>query len=305
MSCEPVPSEESALVTLPNFIIIGAAKAGTTALYWYLAEHPDVFMSPVKEANYFAYGRDAGGRLVYGDPEVHQFPVTTLADYEQLLAGAGGAMAIGEASPIYLECPQSAARIRAMIPGARILCSIRHPVDRAYSNYLMYLRRRGRRLDPECDLDAGAAWAHPDSRWMRIGRYHEQLRRYFEAFPRSQIHVSLFEDLTRNPPALMRDVYRFVNVDPAFTPDFATPHAPGGMPASRWLEGLFGSSALRAAVEPWVPTRAANWVRRLRTRNMRKAPPLPPALKQELTGHFREDIGATSELIGRSLQHWL
>jgi hypothetical protein len=292
-------------VTLPNFIIIGAAKAGTTALYWYLAEHPDVFMSPVKEANYFAYGRDAAGRLVYGDPEVHQFPVTSLAEYEQLFAGAAGAVAIGEASPIYLECPQSAARIQALIPGARILCSIRHPVDRAYSNYLMYLRRRGQRLEPERDLNAGAAWARPDSRWMRIGRYHEQLLRYFDAFPRSQIHVSLFEDLTRNPPALMRDVYRFVNVEPAFTPDFATPHAPGGMPASRWLEGLFGSTVLRAAVEPWVPTRAANWVRRLRTRNMRKAPPLPPVLKQELTGHFREDIGATSELIGRSLQHWL
>jgi hypothetical protein len=292
-------------VTLPNFIIIGAAKAGTTALYWYLAEHPDVFMSPVKEANYFAYGRDAAGRLVYGDPEVHQFPVTSLAEYEQLFAGAAGAVAIGEASPIYLECPQSAARIQALIPGARILCSIRHPVDRAYSNYLMYLRRRGQRLEPERDLNAGAAWARPDSRWMRIGRYHEQLLRYFDAFPRSHIHVSLFEDLTRNPPALMRDVYRFVNVEPAFTPDFATPHAPGGMPASRWLEGLFGSTVLRAAVEPWVPTRAANWVRRLRTRNMRKAPPLPPVLKQELTGHFREDIGATSELIGRSLQHWL
>jgi sulfotransferase family protein len=292
-------------VTLPNFIIIGAAKAGTTALYWYLAEHPDVFMSPVKEANYFAYGRDAAGQLIYGDPAVHYFPVTSLDEYEQLFTGAAGAVAIGEASPIYLECPQSAGRIRELIPDARILCSIRHPVDRAYSNYLMHLRRGGQRLDPERDLNAGAAWAHPNSHWMRIGKYHEQLSRYFEAFPGQQIRVSLFEDLTHNPPAFMRDVYRFVNVEPEFTPDFATPHAPGGMPASRWLEGLFGSATLRSAVEPWVPKGAANWVRRLRTLNMRKAPPLPPALRQELTGHFRDDIAATSELIGRSLQHWL
>jgi hypothetical protein len=96
-------------LTLPNFIIIGAAKAGTTALYWYFAEHPDVFMSPVKETFYFAYGLDASGQLLYGDPDVHRFPVKTLAEYEALFAGAGGAKAIGEASPIYLECPQAAA----------------------------------------------------------------------------------------------------------------------------------------------------------------------------------------------------
>src|SRR5687768_18027930 len=63
------------VVTLPNFIVIGAAKAGTTALYWYLAEHPAVFMSPVKETNFFAYNLDDAGRLLYGDPDVHRFPV--------------------------------------------------------------------------------------------------------------------------------------------------------------------------------------------------------------------------------------
>ena len=118
-------------MTLPNFIIIGAAKAGTTALYWYLAEHPDVFMSPVKETFYFAYGVDAAGKLLYGDPAVHRFPVKTLSAYEALFARANGALAIGEASPIYLECPQAAERIRAVIPDARLICSLRHPVDRA------------------------------------------------------------------------------------------------------------------------------------------------------------------------------
>src|SRR3954453_8767361 len=93
-------------MTLPNFIVIGAAKAGTTALYWYLSEHPAVFMSPVKETNYFAYGRDAAGNLLYGAPEVHPFPIRTRADYERLFVDSNGAAAVGEASPIYLECPQ-------------------------------------------------------------------------------------------------------------------------------------------------------------------------------------------------------
>lgn len=209
-------------MTLPNFIVIGAAKAGTTALYWYLAEHPAVFMSPVKETNYFAYGVDSDGRLLYGEPEQHAFPVKTLAEYEQLFAEAGPARAIGEASPIYLECPQAAQRIRALLPAVEIICSIRHPVDRAYSDYVMYLRHRGRALEPSRDLTTTAAWAQPDSHWMRIGRYHEQLSRYFEAFPRSQVHVFLFDDLKQSPLRVVQEVYQLLDVDPRFVPDLGT-----------------------------------------------------------------------------------
>jgi hypothetical protein len=290
---------------LPNFIVIGAAKAGTTALYWYLAEHPAVFMSPVKETNYFAYGLDARGHLLYGDPEVHRFPVTSLGAYEQLFADAGDAVAVGEASPIYLECPQAAARIRAQLPAARIICSLRHPVDRAYSDYVMYLRHRGRRFDRARDLSVEADWARPDSHWMRISRYHDQLSPYFSAFARSQINVFLFDDLKRNLPGVMQELYRFLGVNPGFVPDFATPHNVGGMPASLLLEEVFTRSAIKSTVAPWIPKRAANWARRLRTWNLRQAPPLPGELRTELTSRFRDDIAKTSELIGRSLEHWL
>lgn len=290
---------------LPTFIIVGAAKAGTTALYWYLAEHPAVFMSQVKEANYFAYGLDDQGRLLYGDPEVHRFPIRSLAEYERLFANATDATAIGEASPIYLECPQAAGRIRALLPDARIICSLRQPVERAYSDYLMYLRRRGRRFDPARDLSASAEWARPDSRWMEVSRYHGQLARYFEAFPRERIHVLLIDDFKPSPVDAVQEVYRFLGIDPTFLPDFETPHAPGGIPASTLLEGFFTSGAVVASVKPWVPVRAANWIRRLRTRNMRKPPPLSPELKRELTAPLREDILRTSQLIGRSLDHWL
>jgi hypothetical protein len=293
-------------MTLPNFIVIGAAKAGTTALYWYLSEHPGVFMSPVKETNFFAYGRDAQGNLLYGDPEVHDFPIQTMAEYERLFDGAGGAGAIGEASPIYLECPQAADRIRAALPSVRIIASLRQPVERAYSDYLMHLRHRGQRLDPARDLSPAAPWAAPDSRWMQVSRYHGQLERYFAAFPRSQIHVSLFDDLRRNSLGLVQDVYRFIEVDPGFAPDFDTPHAIGGLPASRLLEGLLTTRAVRTVIKPLLPTGAANWVRRMRARNLKKAPPLPPELKRELTSRcFRDDINRTAELIGRSLDHWL
>jgi len=292
------------MVMLPNFIVIGAAKAGTTSLHWYLTEHPQVFVTPVKDPSYFAYGVDVEGRLLWGEPEFHSFPVRSLREYERQFADADDAAAIGEVSTMYLECPQSAARIRELLPAARIICSIRHPVDRAYSDYVMYLRHRGRRFDPARDLTATSDWARPDSRWMRIGRYHEQLSRYFDAFPRDQILVVLFDDLKRDPLRFMQDVYRFLNVDPTFVPDFATPHAPGGLPVSPTLERLFVRSG-RSGVRPWVPRPVANWVRRLRIRTFRPTPPLPKELRNELTRHFEDDIARTSELIGRGLDHWL
>jgi hypothetical protein len=292
-------------MTLPNFIVIGAAKAGTTALYWYLAEHPSVFMSPVKETNFFAYNLDDAGRLVYADPDVHRFPVKTLEGYERLFANAENATAIGEASPLYLESPQAAARIHALLPDTRIICSLRHPVDRAYSDYLMYLRRRGRQFEPDRELTPTAAWARPDSRWMQVSRYYGQLMRYFEIFPRDRLHVLLFDDITRGALDATQTVYRFLDIDPTFVPDLETPHAAGGVPPSPMLEGFLAKSALIPALKPWVPASAANWVRRLRARTLRKAPALPPVLRKELTGHFREDIGKTSELIGRSLEGWL
>jgi sulfotransferase family protein len=293
-------------MTLPNFIVIGAAKAGTTALYWYLSEHPAVYMSPVKETNFFAYGRDTEGRLLYGDPEVHHFPIQTMAEYERLFDQADGAVGIGEASPIYLECPQAADRIRAAVPSVRIIASLRHPVERAYSDYLMHLRHRGERFDPARDLTVTAPWAAPDSRWMQVSRYHAQLERYYAAFPRTHIHVSLFDDLRHDALGMVQEVYRFVGVESAFAPDFDTPHAIGGLPARRWLERVLTNRAVGAVVKPILPMGAANWVRRMRARNLKKAPPLPAELRRELTTRiFRDEIERTGRLIGRSLDHWL
>jgi len=290
---------------LPNFIVIGAAKAGTTALYWYLADHPQVFMTSMKETNFFAYGLDDKGKLLYGDPELHHFPVRSLRQYKLLFEDADDATAIGEASPIYLECPQAASRIARLIPDAKIICGLRDPVDRAYSDYLMYLRNRERRLEPEADLIPTAAWTQPYSHWMQIGLYHSLLSRYYDVFPSEQIHVFLFDDLRKNSREVMQNIYRFLGVDSSFDPDFETPHNVGGVPASMLLERVLTNSPVKATLEPLLPRWASDGVRRFRGRTMRKAQSLPPELRQNLVHHFRDDIAKTSDLIGRSLEHWL
>jgi hypothetical protein len=293
------------IVTLPNFIVIGAAKAGTTALYWYLSEHPDIYMSPMKETNYFAYGVDDRGKLLYGNPELHRFPVQSRATYEGLFAAAGHGSAIGEASPIYLECPQAATRISDLVPAARIICGLREPVDRAYSDYVMYLRKRGRRLDSARELTANSAWARPDSHWMRISRYHSALKRYFDVFPQDSVHVFLFDDFKRDSRGVVQQLYDFLGVDPTFVCDMSAPHNVGGQPSSMLLERILMSKAVRRAIEPWIPRAVADWARRVRTMNLAPAPPLPADLRHELSRNFRDDILRTSELISRSLDHWL
>ncbi|HET9672378.1 MAG TPA: sulfotransferase [Actinomycetota bacterium] len=292
-------------VRLPTFVIIGAAKAGTTALYWYLAEHPQVFMSPMKETNFFAFGLDERGDPLYGDPELHRFPIRSLAEYRALFVDADDALAIGEASPVYLECPDAASRIHEHLPEARIVCILREPVDRAYSDYQMYLRSRGRQLVAERDLTPAAAWAQPDSHWMRIGRYHQALRRYYDRFPAERIEVLLFDDLRRDAPATVAAVYRAIGVDPAFVPRFDVPHNVGGVPSNMALERVLTSSTIRRILEPVVPRRAADLARRLRTRNLTKAPPLPPEMRERMSRSFADDVRATSELIGRDLGPWL
>lgn len=293
-------------MALPSFIVIGAAKAGTTAMHGYLAEHPEVFMSEVKETNHFAYELDAAGNLVYGVPELHRFPVRSLTAYENLFANIGAAKAAGETSPIYLECPHTAERIRNTIPDVRIICGLRNPVDRAYSDYLMYLRGTGRQFDASRDLSVAAEWVQPDSHWMRVSCYHDLLKRYYDTFPRERIHIFLTGELKRDPVRVVQDVYRFIGVDPGFTPDFDTPYNVGGLPASPLLERAFtAGAAIRHAVEPWVPRRTLKWMRRVRASNMQQAPALPPELRAQLMEYFRDDIERTAELIGTSLDQWL
>jgi hypothetical protein len=187
-------------MTLPNFLVIGAGKSGTTSLYRYLAQHSDVFMSPVKETNWFAYE---------GQGDSLRYPIRTRDAYERLFEGVAAERAVGEASPQYLKSTVAAERIAAALPGVRLVALLRHPVDRAYSSYLHSLRDALERRGVEEALQ-------PGSRYVELGLYHPQLSRYFERFDRSRIKVILYDDLAADPAAVMRDLYAFLGVDESF-----------------------------------------------------------------------------------------
>ena len=176
-------------MALPDFLVIGAPKAGTTALHAALAGHPELFMSPVKEPKFFLTDgpppRRGGGP---GDVQTYREHIWRREDYEALFDAAPPGALRGELTPFYLYDRQAQRRIHALIPGARMIAVLRDPVERAHSNWT-HLWSAG--LDPIGDFPAACAaedrriaagWA-PFWHYTRLGRYGEQLDHLFTAVP--------------------------------------------------------------------------------------------------------------------------
>ena len=218
---------------LPNFIILGAAKAGTTALYHYLKQHPQVGMSRIKETNYLALKNDPLDFQGPGDADyIKRFTITTEAGYLDQFRDCAGKVAIGEASPLYLYSPKAPAEIHATVPDARLVVILRDPVDRAFSAFLHLVRDHrettrdfGEALRLEPDRIA-ARWEHI-WHYVGMGRYADQLARYHALFPAEQIRVYLYQDFQRDPCHTLRDLFRFLEVDETFTCDQSTRHNAG------------------------------------------------------------------------------
>lgn len=188
---------------LPNLIVIGAMKSGTTSLHEYLNQHPDIFMSKRKELNFFVE---------------HQEWSKGLGWYESHFPRAAAVR--GESSPNYTRYPLFPGvprRMRDVIPDAKLVYCVRDPLKRFLSHYLhsYSLGRENRSLDEVV--------ADLESPYLLCSRYYLQLRQYLEVYPAASIKVVVLEELQRNPSAAMRDLFSFLGVDPSYTdPRFAT-----------------------------------------------------------------------------------
>lgn len=298
---------------LPNFYIAGGARCGSTSLFAYCKAHPQIFMAQIKEPNFFSYGY---GKVPYAGPgrsRVYATSVKKLDTYVALFNGAGQAHAVGEASINYMLHPEACLGIRAMTPEARLIFSLRQPVDRAWSSF-----QRSRHEGTESEPDFLTAWKDDDRRraaghWSNIHRYKSlygrHLRVWFETFPREQIKVILFDDLKADPKAVMRDVYAFLGVDPDFEPDTSVVHNQSGDIANPVLRKLWlGTAGLRAALVPLIPLTWRGRLFPMIARNQNVRPPkekLGRELREMLTAELREDILTLQNLIDRDLSMWL
>lgn len=300
-------------MTYPNFILIGAQKAGTTALYHYLRQHPEVFMPEVKEPGFFAFeGEELDYRDAAGDPaSICSYTITDPERYKRLFDGVEQETAVGEATTLYLHSEKAISRIRTHVPDAKLIAVLRHPVDRAYSAYMHAVRERREPIDDfEEALRAekrrvqdgwGFLW-----RYETLSRYTAPIRRYLEAFEKEQIRIYLFDEFKEETEDLVRDLYAFLGCDPSFEPDTDVRYNASGTPKHSWLDRFLGRRhAVKEMVKPLLPTslrrRVAMWVR---NQNLQK-PELPPETRHRLARRFEDDILELQALLNRDLGHWL
>lgn len=296
-------------MTLPNFLVIGAYKCGTTSLGWYLQQHPDVFVPDYPEPRFFAFDAhgDPDGERAH-NPMFHG-AVKTLERYESLFSGVADERAVGEVSPEYLKNPAAAGRIAARIPDAKLIAILRDPVERAYSDYLMY-RRDGR--EPEADFmtalrlqESRRHRSLPTGQYLITGNYGDQLARYRDHFGSDQIKVVLHEDLAADRNSVMAEIFAFLDVDPVIELGSQPRLNPSGAFSSTTAQRLY---ALRRSTAPLtrriVPNRLKRRIDNRLLSGVRR-PPIEPEPARWLRRYYAEQISMVAELTGIDVvRHW-
>jgi hypothetical protein len=309
---------------LPNFFLAGAPKAGTTSLYHYLDQHPQIYMSPIKEPNYFAaeirpenFDPGLRRRVARDDRSLREYLsgpmrqkrfggiVSEWDDYLRLFAPAGPQSAVGEASVCYLWSPTAADRIAGRIPDAKILVMLRHPADRAFSDYLhglgMGAVRWSFREHIQRNLRHHSGLFAVHYPFLEFGMYSEQLRRYLERFGRN-VWVGFYEDFESRPREVFRDICRFLGVDPEFSPDMGRKHLEAQVPrmaAVGWLK----SSGVWKAAAGLTPKGLRPLIRRGLVRG-HGTTQIDPADRRYLIDYYRADIRKLAALLDRNLDAW-
>lgn len=301
----------------PNFFIVGAPKCGTTALYHYLAEHPGIFMPPLKEPHYFA------------DDLPHMRAVTTETDYLALFKPAGPThIAVGEASVMYLYSSVALHRIHEFTPDAKIIAMLRNPVEMVYSfhSQLLYgfhedekdfskawelqeARRRGEHL-PDRPTDAALL------QYKAVGELGLQVEKLLDLFAAEQVKLILFDDFKRAPKAVYDEVLAFLGVPTDGRTDFPKINENKTYRFPQMARLLIALEAVQRPVKRALGLKPGRKRRLLKylnvlhflrlsiTRNTAR-PPLPDELRKCLAQEFKPDIERLSRLLGKNLDHWL
>ncbi|MBT3417167.1 MAG: sulfotransferase [Flavobacteriales bacterium] len=292
-----------------NFIVIGAMKAATTSLDTYLKQHPDIFMTKVKEPMFFNnFNQNKDYKLLGRKGN----KITTLEEYFSLFSDVENESAIGEASPAYIYNENAPQLIKEHLPDVKIIAILRQPVERAYSNYLHTKRADRENLnsfEQAIEIENQRIednWS-PLYHYIEKGYYSVQLKRYYNIFPKENIKVYLFEDVVKNPNETLKDIFKFLNVDENIEVDTSKKSNVSGTP-----KGVMGyilkkmryyNLMPKFAISDYLPT----FVVKLLFKSVyTKTEKLNSDLRRELTSRFyNEEIKNLEKLIDKDLSSWL
>jgi len=300
---------------LPNFLIIGAARTGTTSLYYYLKQHPQIFMSPRKEPRFFAFEGKKEQKGHFGSRPLPSYS-TRWEEYIKLFDKVKDEKIIGEASTVYLYHPDAPKRIQRYLgESVTMVAILRNPIERAISHY-MYNLRRG--AEPGTTLEEAIkaeedriaqGWAE-FFHYKRMGLYGQQLQRYFDIFRPDNIKVFLYEDFQKAPMSVVKQVFDFLKIESSFIPDMSKVYNVSGSsrfpllsflirqtprPVKRLAKALL-PGGIRYKVVEWEMWRNVRPVQKLQ---------ISPEIRKSLLEYYRQDILKLQELLDRDLSHWL
>ena len=281
----------------PNLFIAGAPRCGTSSLHAYLQGVPGIYMSRIKEPNFFS-------RSVIGEEHPMVKPIRDEKEYLRLFRDAGDAKVIGEATPFYLEDPEAPTLINRTVPGARIIVSLRDPVQRLYSHYLMmrnnrqamgslvYEIRRGLALQGNRNL----ALLAPST-----GLYSRQIERYFRVFGKGRLKITILEEWREDVPEILRQFVAFLGIEHEIG-DFSAPPQRGYSEARGPLvRYLFGNRTISRATEALIPFSLRQRVRNAVLVKHVPKPPMDPKAREFLIEYYWEDVRRLESILGKRL----
>jgi hypothetical protein len=301
---------ETGVVRLPNFLIVGAAKSGTTSLHYYLQQHPDIYLPAQKELHYFAAEQML--RLTGGPGDRHALShiCQTKDEYASSYAKVARQPAVGDISPSYLYFSEVSERIKNELNDPKIIILLRNPIDKAFSQYMHLVRDNRETLDFHEALMAERE--RIERGWAAIWRYAEsslyfsRIKKYLDVFGEDKVRISVYDDLAKSPERLVRQLLEFIGVDPQRPIDFTQVRNRSGKPRSRWVTNLLTRpNPLRDVAKRILPAGTTYMLKlRLQDLNTGAKGTIDSRSRAYLKNFCAEDIQALQQIVGRRL-NWL
>lgn len=301
---------------LPDFVVIGAGKSGTTSLHEYLNQHPQIFMGD-KEPNFFAYETVDPNTIENPTDKDHYYQsVYTLEAYLNLFKGAKQGQLKGEVSNTYISTEIAWERIKHYVPDAKLMAILRHPADRIFSRYFHLLRENeipeGGGMDQVFNRDS-IWWKRKDL--VNEGFYYRQLKPYFENFPKENIKIFLYEDFIGDTDRILKEAFEHLGVDASVKVGTDVIYNKSGKVKNKSVDALVGqNSGPIVFLKRFLPgfhkyLKESVWANRIinniRNKNLDK-PELDPSIRQRIVDEiYKEDITELGKLLGRDMSHWL
>lgn len=287
--------------TSPDFFIIGSPKAGTTALYAYLAGHPQVCMSIDKEPNYFSNDQIQAQALYYKKKNP-----ATLDQYLQLFQPKPGNSISGECSVSYLFYPGVAEKIYQFNPKAKIIISLRDPVQRAFSHYLMdySLQLVHEPFDKIVfEGEKNDALKLYYQQYIRLSHYPEQIKRYLNVFPKDQILIFIHDDLVNRPEEELKRLSAFLEIDYKISNGKLEQKNVTTAAKSPFIKWLYKQEVVRKGFALLLNEKIRGNLKSIFF-SKKHLPSLSAQAKEYLSALYKPEIPELESITGKSLRHW-